>query len=107
MQVFALLPYKVEALEIEPRKKEVNAGEVAEFDISLKVSGEGMAKHVVRVEVSGPDGVLPHYGAQGVLEEGKWTYSLPTALNDAQGEYELCVTDVISGKEAVVKLEVR
>ena len=125
--VFALLPYEVKAVEVLPKKKEVKAGETVEFEIGLKVTGDGRANHVVRIDVSGPDGPLhyevpvdvkiltvkhdpkplPHYRVQGVLKEGKWTYRLPTALNDAPGKWELQATDVISGKKAVVNFEVR
>jgi len=114
-------------VELLPTKKEVKAGETVEFEIGLKVTGDGRANHVVRIDVSGPDGPLhyevpvdvkiltmkhdpkplPHYRVQGVLKEGKWTYRLPTALNDAPGKWELQATDVISGKKAVVNFEVR
>jgi len=105
--LLALLPYEVEALEVTPRKKEASPGEPVEFDIALKVKGTGAVNHVVRVEVSGPDGPLTHYGAQGVLEGGKWTYVLPLALNDPSGKWQLRATDVISGKETIVAFEVR
>ena len=86
---------------------EIAAGDVAEFEVTLKINGSGAANHVVRIEVKGPDGVLPHYGAQGLLEEGGWTYLLPTAINDTPGGWTLRVTDLISGKEAVASFEVR
>ena len=125
--VFALLPYEVDAIEVQPKKKNILAGEAAEFEIALKANGDGALDHVVMIEVKGPDQALahygqgggtvmtvghptkslPHYAAVGVMKDGRWTYRLPTALNDAGGEWELQATDVISGKKAVVNFQVR
>jgi len=105
--IIALLPYEVEALEISPRKLQVNAGETAEFDIALRVGGDSAANHIAHIEVIGPEGPLSHYKAQELLEGGKGTYLLPLALNDTPGEWQLRATDVISGKESIVRFNVR
>ena len=125
--VFALLPYEVDAIEVQPKKKEIIAGEAAEFEIVFKANGDGAMDHVVRIDVKAPDQALAHYGheggtvmtvghptkplahylAVGVMKDSRWTYRLPTALNDAGGEWELQATDVISGKKAVVNFQVR
>ena len=76
-------------------------------EIALKMKGDGPANHVVRIDVRGPDGALPHYGAEFALKEGRGTYRFFTEWNDVWGEWELQATDVILGEKAVVNFEVK
>lgn len=56
---------------------------------------------VVRCHFYGPDGAFLHlYARNVVLVNGAATVVLPSALNDAPGEYTLRVTDVITGASA-------
>ena len=49
----------------------------------------------------GPDGAFRPEYAQVTVEEGPAaTFVLPSALNDAAGEYRVRVTDVLSGASA-------
>ena len=53
--------------------------------------------HVFRVEVSGPDGVKPHYKTQitAPAEAGEAAFAL--ALNDQPGVWRIQATDVAIG----------
>ncbi len=76
-------------------------GEHPQFTLASSRPG----KSLVRCHVSGPDGTFLHLYAQNlVLEKGAATFTLPSAFNDAAGEYTIKVTDVITGATAEAKL---
>jgi hypothetical protein len=66
------------------------------------------AQHVVRVDVVDPAGaVVPHYSGNVPAERGRGGKLLPLARNDATGEWEIRVRDVLSGQEASSRVTVR
>jgi len=66
------------------------------------------AKALVRCHVFGPDGkFVPEYEKNVVLDGGKGTFVLPSALSDAAGAYTLKVTDVLTGSTAEAKITLR
>jgi hypothetical protein len=72
------------------------------------VRASGPAKTLVRCHFFGPDGELvPIYAKNLVLEGGAGQVVLPSALNDALGNYTLRVTDVITGATASIVITLR
>ncbi len=79
-------------------------GTAPAFTVTASIPG----KRLLRWHVWRPDGVfLPEYARTTVAEGPSTTFVLPSALNDAAGEYRLRVTDVLSGAsaEATLRLE--
>lgn len=76
-------------------------GEHPEF----AVGAAGGARTLFRCQVFAPDGaMLPTYSKNILAGEGRATFTLPSALNDAPGEYTLRMTDVVTGASASAKI---
>jgi hypothetical protein len=72
-------------------------GTAPAFTATVSTAG----KRLLRWHVWGPDGTfLPEYARTTVEEGASADFVLPSALNDAPGEYRLDVTDVLSGASA-------
>ena len=64
--------------------------------------------HVVHLEAIGPDGsARAHYATNVKLRNGVGQISIPTALNDPKGRWELEVRDVASGLTGEVAVQLR
>ena len=58
-------------------------------------------------EVTGPDGqVFPHYGGNLVAARGQASLSIPIAINDPVGRWQIELRDIASGQSARATLEV-
>ena len=98
----SLLPYAVKGVRVEA--KGVRAGEPLGVRIQVQADAAALEDHVLHVELRAPDGSVPApYRWNVVARKGKATVELPTALNDAAGEWTLTVTDVASGVTAQAK----
>ena len=63
--------------------------------------------HVFRVEIIAPDGkLLPHYGSILPAENGKASGSIPMALNDPKGRWQVRARDVATNQQAIVEFRV-
>jgi hypothetical protein len=98
--IYALLPYTVEALEVNAPPA-VSAGDAVRFQVKLATSGDGDAgTHVGVVRVYRPDGSEHrHYGCRVDLPKGAGEGSIPLALNDDPGSWRIVVRDVATGVE--------
>jgi hypothetical protein len=50
---------------------------------------------------------LPIYSNNVLIEQGRGSFTLPFALNDAPGEYVIRVTDVVTGAMVQKSIELR
>jgi hypothetical protein len=76
--------------------------------VRFALTSSRRGKALVRCHFSGPDGrFLPEYEKNVVLEKGAGSVVLPSALNDAAGEYTLQVTDLITGATAEAGVALR
>jgi hypothetical protein len=79
-------------------------GEHTEF----AVNSTGGARTLFRCQVYAPDGsMLPAYSKNVLAEGGRATFTLPSALNDAPGEYTLRVTEVVTGASDSAKITLK
>jgi hypothetical protein len=79
-------------------------GEHPEF----AVGSTGGARRLFRCQVFAPDGpMLPAYSKNILAGDGRASFTLPSALNDAPGEYTLRVTDAVTGASATAKITLR
>ena len=109
-QCFALLPYKVAGVDVSV-PAQAAAGQAVAVKLAVKAEAEQpvtFARHVLRVDVLGPDGaVRTCYSRNIETEAGKAAMSIPLALNDAAGTWVVRVKDIATGTAAETKFEVR
>lgn len=97
---FALLPYAVKSLDIRGPDRGA-PGEVLAFEAKVSANGRAAGDHVVRMDVSDPDGnVLRHYSRNLLAISGTTSFAIPLALNDRVGKWRITVTDIVSGVTA-------
>ena len=66
------------------------------------------SRSLVRRHFQGPDGAsLPDYAQNVVIEKGRGSLVLPSALSDATGAYVLEVTDVLTGATAEASINMQ
>ncbi|HEX7317603.1 MAG TPA: beta-galactosidase trimerization domain-containing protein [Pyrinomonadaceae bacterium] len=66
------------------------------------------ARRLFRCQVFAPDGsMMPAYSKNILTTDGRAAFTLPSALNDAPGEYIVRVTDVVTGATASAKVTLK
>lgn len=108
MKAYALLDYRVDAVEITSAPSVVKPGSVATIRCSIQTQARAPDLHAFRLSVTGPDRkALPHYSQVLLARQGSATAALPLALDEPEGDYAVTVKDVVSGKEATASLTVQ
>jgi len=99
-EIYTLLPYKVQGLSLALAgggKK----GDPVVCQATVKAVGRQPLRHVLKVEVFGPDGgKRPLYSRNIDAPRGVGAHTFWFALNDATGKWRILVTDVFSGAQA-------
>ncbi len=105
-RVYAALPYRVDGLALTG-PGQVRAGEAAPLQVSLDTGGAEAGPHVVRLTVTGPDGVeRPYYSTNLTVWGNKTKHSLPLSPSDGAGVWTIAARDIISGQKATLTLTV-
>ncbi len=104
-QLYALLPYRVEAVELTA-PREVAPGQRVSYAAQISTDGEGPGPHIVHVSVLGPDGAerawyAGNLQADGGRGRGEFTF----ALDDTPGTWTIRATDVATGVTAERQVE--
>ena len=98
--IYAMLPYEVKGLSLSVSGGR-KAGEAVAYKVKLSASSAKPVRHVVKIEVFGPDGQKAHlYSGNMDTRGGVGTGTFGIALNDAPGKWRLVATDVFSGATA-------
>jgi len=104
LRVFALLPYRVERVEMSDVRGRTPLGENLRFTAQIVATGTP-AEHWLRLDVIAPDGtVRGEYSKVVRAPGGQAEIVVPFALNDPEGEWTICVTDVATGCRAETKV---
>ncbi len=104
--MYGVLPYRVSGLTLAAPEKAA-PGQAVRYSVQIEAGDAKLAKHVVTVEVLGPDQQKrPVYSGTVETKNGKATGSFWLALNDQPGKWRLIATDNFSGKKAVVTFAV-
>lgn len=108
-KIYALLPYRVDGLTLTPASAMVMAGTAAAFDATLHASsGKTPARHCLHMEVLDPEGKpMRHYARNLLTDDGHARVSVPLAINDPAGMWQVRVMDVATGRSANSSLEVK
>ena len=76
--------------------------------VSFSLASTTPATTLVRCHVYAPDGArLPIYSKNVLVQQGRGTFTLPFALNDAPGKYLVRATDVLTGAIVEKPVELR
>ena len=99
--VYALLPYRVNAVEVKLAPATVAAGESLHYKIRVRPEDDAAPDaHVVRLELLNPDGEeVEYYARNHLCPVGTVSADLSTALNEQIGTWTLLARDVASGTE--------
>lgn len=77
--------------------RELRAGGTAVWRLALNAATPAAA-HVLHVELTGPDGIIaPLYSGNLVLRGGAGIWTVPFAVDDAAGTWQIRVTDRLGG----------
>lgn len=106
--LFSLLPYRVTACDLVfagPAQR----GQLLRGRVGLEATAP-RARHVVHIEVMGPDGKRLRHYAQNVFvpagDPGTADIVIPLALNDVAGTWQIVARDVATGVSATASVEV-
>lgn len=105
--IYSLMPYRVDAVQVTPRRASIQAGRALEYRVAIRTDGPDAREHVFRVDVVGPDGPCRHYASQFTAEGGVATGVISLALNDAAGEWQIRATDIATGVSGVGRFSVK
>lgn len=106
-KLYALLPYRVSAVNVRPQAASVEPGEEVQYLVSVDVSGAERGMHAFRIEVTGPDGQRrEYYGAQLVGKKGATAGSFRLARNDPAGTWTITATDIATGVTGQARVRV-
>lgn len=93
--IYALLPAKVEAVEVAVAPR-FRPGDEVEYQVFAQTATP--FRHVFAVQIFGPEGELRHmYGANLNAPSGKGLGKFRLAWNDSNGEWRLRATDAATG----------
>ncbi|MEW6358845.1 MAG: beta-galactosidase trimerization domain-containing protein [Planctomycetota bacterium] len=107
-KIFALMPYTVQGVSVKADKNKHRPGETIEYEIVLDTSaGKTMGQHCIHLDVADPKGnAMRHYARNILLDGPRQKGKLDLALNDPAGNWRLQFTDVISGRSAMLQIDV-
>ena len=98
--MYGILSYPVTGLSLTAPER-VGLGETVKYAVQLEAGDAKLAKHVVIIEVLGPDKKKRRlYSGTLETKNGKAAGSFWLALNDQPGEWRITATDNFSGKKA-------
>ena len=102
------LPYKVEAVSVEPADDTLSQGEELSFDATVETDGTEPGLHVLRIELTDPDGETAGMYTQKVKAEGgKYAGSIALSFNEKPGDWKLTARDVATGVAGTTTFQVR
>jgi hypothetical protein len=93
----AMMPYKVRCVQISGTDPVYEQGKDVKFQVSIVAEFGTAGDHAIRIEVYNPaKKLVRHYSKNAWAAAGVYRGTIPLALNESTGVWELRVTDVIS-----------
>lgn len=105
-KLLALLPERIDGLNVSLSKDTSKAGDVLELSGALAPASLKECRMVVRIEVSRSGAVQEAY-TKNVGFQGSFTHWIPLALNQEKGSYRVKVVEVISGFTQEMSFDVK
>ena len=108
VQLFSVLPYKVDGLSVALSDRTVASGRPIKGTVTVDTGNAPPARHFVHLRVVRPDGKDVRYLARTLeTADGAAKFSLPTELNAPAGTYKLRCTDAATGTATSAEVRVR
>lgn len=96
-QLYSLLPYKIEEIELTVPDK-ISQGKELVYEIEIKGKEQVLGTHIIRSSLISPEDEEIHYYSKNIkIERGKGQGIVPLSLNEKVGVWKLRVTDIASG----------
>ncbi|MFC1692384.1 hypothetical protein ACFL1R_02640 [Candidatus Latescibacterota bacterium] len=100
--LFALIPYRVQRLELKLEKSIIRGGTNLSYKVSVipheKESKPG--RHVIRISVIDPDGIeRSYFTSVHDAVKGELAGTIRLALNEPEGRWRLVALDVVTGRK--------
>jgi len=97
-QVFAVFPYKVEGILLDPARRELRQGDEISFSATVVTDGGEAGLHVLRIDLVDPDGKRARmYEMKVKAERGRYAGRIQLALNEKTGAWKMLARDVATG----------
>jgi hypothetical protein len=104
-RVFARLPYHVQRINVQVAAGRARLGEAITVTATLSVDGGQPRNHCLRLDVlAGGDKPLRYLAREVMAEHGTSTFVIPSAFNDPPGVWTIVVTDVNTGTQDRVQV---
>jgi len=105
--IYALLPYEVTGVELKSADATVDRGRTVTATAAVFGAPSDSNDHVLRFELISREEPRRSYRRVVACESAQANIGFELALNDPAGEWELRVTDVLTGRRAVATVNVR
>ncbi|MFA6471532.1 MAG: beta-galactosidase trimerization domain-containing protein [Candidatus Latescibacterota bacterium] len=102
-KLFALLPYRVQDVDIKIEKNVVNPGGSIKYRVSIPPQGADtkIGRHVFKISIFEPDGSERKFFSDILVpQEGRGSGTFEILPGDPSGKWRLKVKDVATGKSA-------
>jgi len=107
VRLFSILPYKAQGLEVDLTRKKASRGQPITGKVTVDTGGAEPVRHFVRLSVVRPGGEAVRYLAQTLETAGGVAkFTIPLALNEPSGTWELTFSDAATGTQASMQVEV-
>lgn len=105
--LLAALEYKVDSIFLVPTSKSFKQGEKLEFSVTINTDGPPADLHVVRIELTDPDGQLAEmYTQKQLVKAGEHADSIQLSLDEKPGKWKMSARDIATGVSTQVIVEV-
>jgi hypothetical protein len=95
--LLAALPYRVKGVSVEVDSS-VKQGEKLSFSTKIETDGAPAGLHVIRVELTDPDGeVVNEYTQKLRVDGGAGTGTVDLSLDEKAGDWKILARDIASG----------
>ena len=102
VRTLARLPYRVVAIDLH-LDGQARLGDTIRVVAALATQGGQPRSHYLRLDVLNAEGrPMRHLGREVMADAGSATFALPTAFNDPPGSWTLVVSDVGTGTQAKI-----
>lgn len=105
-KLFALLPERIEGLDIKSVKTDYHPGEIVSLDVKIMPETLANISLAVQFEVLKDSKLVPEY-SKNIVVRGALQHALHLALNQEKGKYTLRLTEIISGHTQEVSFSVK
>jgi hypothetical protein len=104
-RLFAMMPYQIEGVSISGDTEARRGGQIR-YNVSMQVvAAQPLVPHVIRLDVFDPSGnPVDCYSKNILVQKGAADGVIHLALNDEPGQWLLKAREIVSGKDATLRV---